>query len=180
MKRPAALPRLVAATDADVPAIVALMNVTFRSGGADAGWTTEADCFEGDRTNEAMLRQDMADNPDAAMLLWRRPDGSPLGCVWLEPEGGDVWYLGSLGIDPREQNGGLGRRLLAAAEKWVLARGGREIKMTVINVRDTLLAWYARRGYTPTDEIKPFPYGDDRFGIPKRGDLQFVVLHKRI
>jgi hypothetical protein len=59
-------------------------------------------------------------------------------------------------------------------------RAGKEIKMTVINLRDSLLAWYARRRYTPTSEIKPFPYGDSRFGVPKRGDLHFVVLHKRL
>jgi DNA-binding MarR family transcriptional regulator/ribosomal protein S18 acetylase RimI-like enzyme len=177
----AATPRLIAATDPDVPSIVALMNLAFRSGGADAGWTTEADCFEGNRTSESLLRQDMAANPGARMLIWRRPsDGSLLGCVWLEPEGDGVWYLGSLSIDPREQNTGLGRKLLAAAENWVFERGGREIRMTVINVRDTLLAWYARRGYTLANETKPFPYGDNRFGVPKHDDLHFVVLQKRL
>jgi GNAT superfamily N-acetyltransferase len=87
--------------------------------------------------------------------------------------------VGSLSIDPREQNRGLGRKPLAAAENWVVERGGREIKTMVINARDTLLAWYARRGYTPANETKPFPYGENRFGIPKRDDLHFVVLHKR-
>jgi DNA-binding MarR family transcriptional regulator/ribosomal protein S18 acetylase RimI-like enzyme len=177
--RALAVPKLTPATDADVPAVAALMNLAFRNGGPDAGWTTEADCFEGDRTSEAMLREEMASNPDATMLVWRRPSaGSLLGCVWLEPQGDGGWYLGSLTIDPREQNGGLGRKLLAAAEKWVVGQGGREIRMTVINIRDTLLAWYTRRGYTLTGETKPFPYGDNRFGVPKRADLHFVVLQK--
>jgi DNA-binding MarR family transcriptional regulator/ribosomal protein S18 acetylase RimI-like enzyme len=172
-------PKLIAATDADVPAIVALMNLAYRSDGSDAGWTTETDYIQGDRTSEVMLRQDIAGNPAAKMLLWRQSsDEALLGCVWLEPEDDAVWYLGSLSIDPREQNRGLGRRLLTAAEDWIREAGGREIKMTVINVRDTLLAWYARRGYMPTNEIKPFPYDDNRFGLPKRDDLYFVVLHK--
>jgi hypothetical protein len=47
-------------------------------------------------------------------------------------------------------------------------------------VRDDLLAWYARRGYAPTSETEPFPYGDNRFGIPKLDDLHFVVLRKRL
>lgn len=170
-----------AARDADVPAIVALMNRAFRVGGSGAGWTTEADSIEGSRTTEDMLRQDMASNPDATMLVWRRPsDDSLLGCVWLEPEGDSVWYLGSLTVDPREQNGGLGRKLLAAAENWISERGGQEIRMTVVHVRNTLIAWYERRGYTLTSETKPFPYGDDRFGVPKRDDLHFVVLYKRL
>lgn len=173
--------RPIAATDADVPPVVALMNVAYRGGGSDGGWTSEADYIEGTRTTESMLRQDMASKPDATMLVWRRPsDDSLLGCVWVEPEGDGVWYLGSLAIDPREQNRGLGRTLLAAAESWISGRGGREIRMTVIDVRDTLIAWYGRRGYTATDETEPFPYGDNRFGIPKRDDLYFVVLRKRL
>ena len=175
----AAAPKLIAATMSDVPAIVALMNLAYRSSGSDAGWTTESDYLAGDRTSEAMVRQDIAGNPAATMLLWKQlSDGTLLGCVWLEPEEDGVWYLGSLSIDPRKQNQRLGRRLLSAAEDWVRERGGREIKMTVVNIRDTLLAWYARRGYMPTREIKPFPYDDNRFGTPKRGDLHFVVLHK--
>ena len=96
------------------------------------------------------------------------PSGTLLGCVWVEPQGDGIWYLGSLAIDPPAQNGGLGRALLAAAEDWIRDRGGQEVRMTVVNVRETLLAWYARRGYIATGETKPFPYGDDRFGIPKR------------
>ncbi len=176
----AAASRLTRATDADVPAVAALMNSAYRSSGSDAGWTTEADYIEGNRTSEAMLRQDIAANPEARLLVWRQPsDDALLGCVWVEPEGDHVWYLGSLSINPREQNSGLGRKLLAAAEDWIQDRGGREIRMTVVNVRDTLIAWYERRGYTLTSETEPFPY-DDRFGIPKRADLQFVVLRKRL
>jgi hypothetical protein len=100
--------------------------------------------------------------------------------VWLEPEDEGIWYLGSLTIDPRQQNSGLGRKLLTAAEDWVRARGGREVRMTVINVRDTLIVWYVRCGYALTGETEPFPYGDDRFGIPKRDDLHFVVLRKHL
>jgi hypothetical protein len=52
--------------------------------------------------------------------------------------------------------------------------------MTVVNLRSALIEWYQRRGYTLTGETKPFPYGDSRFGIPLRDDLQFVVLEKYI
>ncbi len=50
--------------------------------------------------------------------------------------------------------------------------------MTVINVRETLIAWYLRRGYAKTGATEAFPYGDDRFGKPLRDDLCFVVLEK--
>ena len=175
-----ATPNLTAATDGDVPAIAALMNMAYRAGGSDAGWTTEADVFEGERTSEVLLRQEIAATTDGALLVWRRPPDGVLGCVWVEPERDGTWYLGSFSIDPRQQNNGLGRKLLAAAEDWIRARGGREIRMTVINVRDTLIAWYERRGYALTRETEPFPYGDNRFGIPKRDDLHFVILRKRL
>ena len=38
--------------------------------------------------------------------------------------------------------------------------------------------YYRRRGYQPTGVFKPFPYGDERFGIPLRDDLRFEVLEK--
>ena len=52
--------------------------------------------------------------------------------------------------------------------------------MTVVNVRDTLIAWYQRRGYALTGETKPFPYDDKRFGTPLRDDLYFVMLEKPV
>ena len=167
------------ATDDDVPAVAVLMNTAFRGEGDAAGWNSEARYIEGDRTTAALLRDDLAAKPEAALLLCRAEgSGSLEGCVWLEPVGAGVWYLGSLTVDPRLQNAGTGRRLLAAAEAWAQARGARTIRMTVVNVRDTLIAWYARRGYSPTGEVRPFPYDDQRFGVPRRGDLAFVVIEK--
>ena len=52
--------------------------------------------------------------------------------------------------------------------------------MTVVDLRPELIGWYQRRGYQLTGEIRPFPYEDQRFGLPKRDDLRFVVLRRRI
>jgi hypothetical protein len=52
------------------------------------------------------------------------------------------------------------------------------VEMTVIIQRIDLIAWYGRRGYAPTGERRPFPYGDERFGLPRREDLEFTVLAK--
>ena len=170
------------ATDADVPRIVELMNRAYRGvGGGAASWSTEQAYIAGNRTTEALLREDIAANPVATLLKWvETPDGSARGCVWLEPLAEGTWYLGSLCVDPEQQNAGQGRLLLAAAEAWAHARGAARVRMTVINVRDTLIAWYVRRGYVPTGENAPFPYGDDRFGTPLRDDLAFVVLEKEL
>ncbi|WP_429499306.1 GNAT family N-acetyltransferase [Robbsia andropogonis] len=102
------------------------------------------------------------------------------GCVWLEPREKDIWYLGSLTVDPQQQNRGLGQALLYCAEQWVLEHGGTLVQMTVVNVRDKLIEWYERRGYRDTGERWEFPYDDNRFGTPLRDDLNFVVLEKKL
>jgi GNAT superfamily N-acetyltransferase len=169
----------VTVTDNDVPRVVALINRAYRGLGTSSSWSTEASYLSGDRTTEELLRADLVAKPEASLLKWEEAPGDPLlGCVWLESLGDDVWYLGSLAIDPEQQKGGLGRVLLNSAEQWVRERGGRRVRMSVVNVREALIAWYLRRGYHETGETNPFPYGDDRFGMPLRDDLGFVVLEK--
>lgn len=170
---------LYPASDDDLPTVVHLVNMAYRGNSSRQGWSTEADYLGGQRTDVDALREELAAKPGAMLLLWREADGaSPLGCVWLEPAESDVWYLGMLTVRPDLQDRGLGRTLLAEAEASIRGRGGRRVRITVVNVRDELIAWYRRRGYAPTGETRPFPYGDERFGIPLRDDLAFVVLEK--
>jgi ribosomal protein S18 acetylase RimI-like enzyme len=166
------------ATDADVPALVALINRAYR-GNIGSGWSTEEAYLVGDRTTDALLRDDLAKKPAASLLKWQEAgEADIIGCVWLEPVGGSTWYLGSLAIDPRKQNGGLGRTMLKAAEDWARNQGAECIRMSVTNVREALIAWYLRQGYERTGATERFPYGDDRYGKPLRDDLCFVVLEK--
>jgi GNAT superfamily N-acetyltransferase len=89
-----------------------------------------------------------------------------------------------LSVDPRSQRGGIGRQMIAAAENWVRQHWlwAEWMEMSVIAVRAELLAYYVRRGYRPTGERRPFPgYADpERFGRPKRPDLDLVVLRKSL
>ena len=72
------------------------------------------------------------------------------------------------------------------AARWIAERiaggdwGLPVMRMTVIDVRDALIAFYQRRGYARTGIRKPFPYGDERFGTPLRDDLRFEVLEKAL
>ena len=171
---------LIPAVEADYPAIIDLANLAYRGTGPSASWNIE-NFIEGQRLNDSLLREDLAAKPDAYLLTYRdAPDGPLLGTVWLDPGKDGVWYLGLLTIHPEQQKRKLGRTLLAAAEDFAKQRGARRIQMTVVNVRDILIAWYERRGYTLTGETRPFPYGDERFGKPLRDDLHFVVLQKDI
>jgi ribosomal protein S18 acetylase RimI-like enzyme len=171
---------LTPAVEADYPAIIDLANLAYRGTGPSASWNIE-NFIEGQRLNDSLLREDLAAKPDAHLLTYRdASDGPLLGTVWLDPGKDGIWYLGLLTIHPEQQKRRLGRTLLAAAEEFARAHGARRIQMTVVNVRDILIAWYERRGYTLTGEMRPFPYGDDRFGRPTRDDLYFVVLQKDI
>ena len=170
---------LARATEYDYAAIVDLANLAFRGVGPAASWNSEADFIEGQRLTESLLRADLAAKPDAVLLTSRDdPNGELLGTVWLEPKKDGIWYLGLLTIRPDLQNRQMGRALLAAAEDFAQQQGASRIRMSVVNVRTTLIAWYERRGYVLTEETQLFPYGDQRFGRPLRNDLHFVLLEK--
>jgi ribosomal protein S18 acetylase RimI-like enzyme len=172
---------LARATEDDYAAIVDLTNLAFRGVGPSASWNSEADFIEGQRLTESLLREDLAAKPDAVLLTCRNdPDGELLGTVWLEPKGDGIWYLGLLTIRPDLQNKQVGRALLASAESFAKQHGACRIRMSVVNLRATLIAWYQRRGYVLTGETQPFPYDDQRFGRPLRNDLSFVLLEKQI
>ena len=64
-------------------------------------------------------------------------------------------------------------RHVVNAERLAKAKKGIRIINTA---RGELIAWYERRGYVRTGELAPFPYGDERFGIPRRADLAFELL----
>jgi ribosomal protein S18 acetylase RimI-like enzyme len=169
------------ANDADLPAVVALVNSGYRGDSSRLGWTTEADYLDGQRTDLATLRLDLAAHPGAVLLLLRAEPGDELlGSVWLEPKDAESWYLGMLTVRPDLQDSGLGRTLLGEAEAFAAARGARRMKLSVFSIRDTLIAWYERRGYRRTGEELPFPYGDARFGEALRDDLVFIAMEKTL
>ncbi len=167
------------AVETDFREVVELANLAYRGNGATASWNVEAGILEGQRLNEAQLRADVLAKPHAVLLLYRDEVAGPLlGTVWLEPKREGAWYLGLLTVRPDRQNRQLGRAVLAAAEEFVRDHGGRRVRMSVLNVREALIAWYLRRGYRLTGETEAFPYGDERFGKPLRDDLEFVMLEK--
>ncbi len=172
---------LTRATEADYPSIVGIANIAYRGGGDSPGWTTEASYIEGPRLTEPQLRAELLAKPEAHLLTLREDgDDLLLGTVWLEPKGAGVWYLGLLTVRPDLQQRQLGRGLLAAAEAYAAENGATCIRMSVVNIRAALIAWYERRGYVRTGESEPFPYGDTRFGKPLRDDLSFLNLQKEL
>lgn len=164
------------ATLDDASALVALVESAYRGEASRAGWTTEADLLDGQRIDVEGLVETLG-KPDSRVVL-SEDNGKLLGCAHVERQN-DYGYFGMFSVRPNLQGVGLGNALLAeceriAREDWRCA----SMRMTVISVRDELIAWYERRGYRRTGRYKPFPYGDARFGIPKRDDLRFEWLEK--
>ncbi len=161
----------------DVDAVVALVNAAYRGESSRAGWTTEADLLGGQRTDAQEILH-LIGSADSMILLCLR-GGEIVGSVNLQREEGGTAYLGMLVIKPVLQGNGLGSRFLATTEKlarseWQVVR----MQIQVITLRDELIAWYQRRGYRRSGEIRPFPATEPRFGLPKVADLRFEVLEK--
>ncbi|MCG6116818.1 MAG: GNAT family N-acetyltransferase [Aquimonas sp.] len=167
------------ATAADAAAVADLVESGYRGERSRAGWTTEADLLDGQRTSVDGVLETLAE-PGGHVLLGESAAGELLACAQLQ-RGGQHGYFGMFAVRPTLQNGGLGRLLLAEAERIVRQDWGlATLRMSVIEQRHELIAWYQRRGYARTGEHLPFPYGDERFGLPKRPDLRFEVLAKAL
>ena len=170
-----------AATHADTPTLVALVESAYRGEASKQGWTTEADLLDGRRTGADDIDACIA-RPQSRIVIAEHTaaDGVPelLACAHVAVEDG-AGYFGMFSVRPNLQGTGIGKAVLNEAERivrdeWKVPT----MRMTVIDVRDELIAFYERRGYRRTDVKKPFPYGDERFGVPKRDDLRFEVLEK--
>ena len=160
--------------------IAALVNSAYRGDSSRTGWTSEAELLGGQRTDAATLRADLAAKPGATILTLREAaEGAIVASVWLEPSAG-AFYLGMLTVNPQRQADGLGRILLAEAERFAAAAGARAMQLSVIEQRKSLIAWYERRGYRRTGALNPFPYGDERVGRPMRADLRLALFEKAL
>ncbi|MFJ3515913.1 MULTISPECIES: GNAT family N-acetyltransferase [unclassified Streptomyces] len=175
--QPAAL-SFRSAVETDVPELVVLVESAYRGEASRAGWTTEADYLDGQRTDPDGVRAVIA-SPDGVLLVVERA-GELVACCQLEHRDDHV-YFGMFAVRPGLQGAGLGKEILAEAERRARETwGAKEMRMTVVNVREDLIAYYVRRGYRRTGDLSPFPYGDERFGVPLRDDLAFELLVKSL
>ena len=164
------------ATLADIDALVVLVTSAYRGNVSKQGWTTEADMLDGQRIDPGVLREDI--ERERSRIIIAERESQLLACAHVAEENG-AGYFGMFSVKPDLQGGGVGKLLLGEAERvardeWMLPT----MRMTVIDIRDELIAFYERRGYRRTGITKPFPYGDERYGIPKRDDLRFEILEK--
>ncbi|HEY7771698.1 MAG TPA: GNAT family N-acetyltransferase [Marinagarivorans sp.] len=171
-----------AAHKSQCAALVELVNRAYRPVNGEAGWTHESDWVAGHRI----------DAPAMALLIRgggicvashaasQRNAATVLGCVHyaLSDQDEGVAHIGLLAVEPRAQEQGLGRQLMLEAERLAAQQGAYVARISVVNARNSLLAYYQRRGYCATGSRYPYPV-DSGVGTPKkRQPLYLLELEK--
>lgn len=168
-----------AAGPADVDELVQLIESAYRGEPSRAGWTTEADLLDGQRVDAAAVAEVVA-SPQSVLLVLTDDTGL-LGCCQLSDRGDGVADFGLFAVRPTRQGAGIGRALLTEAYRYARrAFAASAMELKVIGQRRDLIGWYERLGFVRTHQTQPFPYGQPRFGLPRRDDLYFVVLRRSL
>lgn len=160
----------------DIPVLTTLINSAYRGESSKKGWTTEAHLLEGKRTDEQEIT-DIFLNPKNTILKYTEHD-TIIGSVLLVKKEHQL-YLGMLTVSPELQNSGIGKKLLAEAENHAKTLGLSSIIMTVISVREELIAWYKRHGYVDTGEREAFPESGIHVTVSDE-PLEFIFLEKTL
>ncbi|KAI0173464.1 putative acetyltransferase [Hypoxylon sp. FL1284] len=165
------------ATPDDAVPIQALVQSAYRGESSRQGWTTEADILTDNRIGVDDLIAKIA-APDLEILFITDSAGALVACCELSRRD-DLAHLGLFAVDPRRQNGGVGRYVLAYAEDYChRAWAARAMEIGVTWTRAELLEWYKRRGFRRSGQTKPFPYEDMASHEALRDDLYFVIMEK--
>lgn len=157
------------ATQADVDPLVILIERAYRGQETAGSWFSEAHLLKGPRTSHADISSLIA--PPESQFLVAELEGRIAGCCLIQRskqvdgqfgKAGDASaYFGMFAIDPSINATGLGKIVLAEAERTVQRLwNAKTMVMTVINVRTELIGYYQRRGYSLTGARHPFPFNE--------------------
>lgn len=165
------------ATVADAAELVDLLNSAYRGDSSKQGWTTEAHLIAGNvRTNEQTVI-DVINQTGSVVLKCTDEQNHIIGTVNLQKHNHKL-YLGMFSVSPASQGGGIGKKLLLAAEEYAKEVSCSMIYMTVISIRKELIDWYKRHGYVDNGERKAFV--EDEVTGKHLQKLEFAVLEKTI
>jgi ribosomal protein S18 acetylase RimI-like enzyme len=174
------------ATHDDAAAVHALIELAYRGDGDEGGWASESHILKGPRTTIGEVRRLLA-APQSRFVLGERA-GKLIACALIQKTGdvdcapggaAEAAYFGMFAVDPALRERGVGRAVLAECERQARALwGSSSMVLTEISLRETLIAWYERRGYKKTGVRIPFPF-DETTGEVRR-DFDLVELTKAI
>jgi ribosomal protein S18 acetylase RimI-like enzyme len=168
---------IIVATEKDIHELVQLMDSAYRGDSAKQGWTNEADLFIGSKRTDESTVKELMRNPGAVFLKYMSEENKIDGCVFFQKKQ-DRLYLGMFSVAPTAQGNGIGKKILSEADDYAKKHDCKSIYMTVITIREELIAWYEKHGYTKTGELVPFQV-DEKFGIPTQ-PLEMLVLEKTV
>lgn len=155
-------------------AVADLVNKAYRPDADARGWTHESDLVMGDRTSPEQVRQQIS--PHSPVLVAVR-NNAIVACVQITHDGSDCW-IGMLATLPSEQNAGMGKKMLMAAESYAAAHfAPKRLMMSVLSSRAELLCFYQRRGYQLTGKTTCYPI-EAGVGTPLVKDLRVLELRK--
>src|SRR5699024_4711280 len=109
-----------AAKAADLDGLLALVQSAYRGESSRAGWTTEADLLDGQRTDVADLQACLA-RADSMLLVAERPgdvDTDPAGivaCAYIAPDDdnpSEAAQFGMFAVRPQLQGSGVGKDVM--------------------------------------------------------------------
>lgn len=167
---------ITTATLEDINALERLINSAYRGETSKLGWTTEANLLQDKRITIDELSE-IINNKENTILKFI-DNNAIIGCVLLANKGNKL-YLGMLTVSPKLQNSGIGKKLLQQSEEHALKLRLPKIVMTVISIREELIAWYNRHGFVDTSIREPFPLNDTDAVISQQ-PLEFIVLEKKV
>ena len=75
--------------------------------------------------------------------------------VYTEADGRRLCEFGPFCVAPTNQNGGVGTILFKVAERFAVFYGATGLRITVVNHRTDVIAWYTKRGFAETGTV-PF------------------------
>jgi GNAT superfamily N-acetyltransferase len=125
---------LRAADAADISRIVSLLNAAF---------AMEWDFINRDRTSAAEIARYMT---AGSFLVVDGEEGALATCMYLEQRG-DRLYLGMLAVSPDRQGRGLGRQMMAAAERHAASLGCSALDIRIVDRRTELPPFYRSLGF---------------------------------
>lgn len=129
----------------DIHAIVQLVNRAYRPEVDVSGWTHEADLVSGNRINADQVSALLAKR-DSVVLVGVK-NSEMVACIHIEKNGNHS-HIGLLAVNPMLQGTGVGKQMLAHAEKYAREEfGSVRFIMVVVSSRPELIAFYLRRGY---------------------------------
>jgi GNAT superfamily N-acetyltransferase len=145
---------------ADAESLATLINSAFR---------VEQPFIDGERINPEGVRAYM----QKGKFLLAEDAAGLTGCVYVELRG-DRGYLGLLGVEPRRQGTGLGRKLMAAAEDFFRQACCVAVDLRVVSARAPLPSFYRHLGYLETGTA---PFAPD---VPAKVPCQYILMSKTL